>query len=111
MIGTPNVGSPLAENSALLKSDSFIPALYDFTTYAHDLNVAENNNTKYYTIAGDWMPPFELDLTPPNCPQNSWLQFEENGYRYLYYRGPGANYGTVPVFSVESLPHFSSLWC
>ena len=51
MIGTPNAGSPLAENN-----DICAPAVYDLKPGAPDTNVKENQNTQYYTIAGDWNP-------------------------------------------------------
>src|ERR671913_1123896 len=51
MIGTPNAGSPLAENNEVCA-----PAVYDLKPGAPDTKVKENQNTQYYTIAGDWNP-------------------------------------------------------
>ena len=81
MIGTPNAGSPAAETN-----DACAPAVFDFRPGANATKAAMNPNTKYYTIAGDWMP-----LTQGN------LMFRGNYY------------GLVPVESVESQEYFQSL--
>jgi triacylglycerol esterase/lipase EstA (alpha/beta hydrolase family) len=51
MIGTPNAGSPAAETN-----DACAPAVFDLRPGANATKAAMNPNTKYYTIAGDWMP-------------------------------------------------------
>jgi hypothetical protein len=58
MIGTPNNGSQLAYSN-----DYSAPAVYDIRPGAPDTKVGENNNTKYYTIAGDWNPSLVSDLS------------------------------------------------
>jgi hypothetical protein len=81
MIGTPNAGSIIAETN-----DACAPAVYDLRPGANATKSAVNPNTKYYTIAGDWMP-----LTQGNL------------------MIPGNDDGLVPVESVESQQHFQSL--
>ena len=81
MIGTPNAGSPAAEIN-----DACAPAVFDLRPGANATKAVMNPNTKYYTIAGDWMP-----LTQGN----------------LMIRGNDD--GLVPVESVESQEYFQSL--
>jgi uncharacterized alpha/beta hydrolase family protein len=81
MIGTPNAGSPAAETN-----DACAPAVFDLRPGANATKAVMNPNTKYYTIAGDWMP-----LTQGN----------------LMLRGNDD--GLVPVESVESQEYFQSL--
>ena len=81
MIGTPNAGSPAAETN-----DACAPAVFDLRPGANATKAEMNPNTKYYTIAGDWMP-----LTQGN----------------LMIRGNDD--GLVPVESVESQEYFQSL--
>ena len=81
MIGTPNAGSPAAETN-----DACAPAVFDLRPGANATKAAMNPNTKYYTIAGDWMP-----LTQGN------LMIQGN------------DDGLVPVKSVESQEYFQSL--
>ena len=81
MIGTPNAGSPAAETN-----DACAPAVFDLRPGANATKAVMNPNTKYYTIAGDWMP-----LTQGN----------------LIIRGNDD--GLVPVESVESQEYFQSL--
>jgi uncharacterized alpha/beta hydrolase family protein len=81
MIGTPNAGSPAAETN-----DVCTPAVFDLRPGANATKAAMNPNTKYYTIAGDWMP-----LTQGN------LMIQAN------------DDGLVPVESVESQEYFQSL--
>ena len=81
MIGTPNAGSPAAETN-----DACAPAVFDLRPGANATKAVMNPNTKYYTIAGDWMP-----LTQGN----------------LMIRGNDD--GLVPVESVESQEYFQSL--
>ena len=80
MIGTPNAGSPAETN------DACAPAVFDFRPGANATKGPMNPNTKYYTIAGDWMP-----LTQGN------LMIQGN------------DDGLVPVESVESQEYFQSL--
>jgi hypothetical protein len=81
MIGTPNAGSPAAETN-----NACAPAIFDLRPGANATKAAMNPNTKYYTIAGDWMP-----LTQGNV------------------MIPGNDDGLVPVQSVESQQYFQSL--
>ena len=81
MIGTPNAGSPAAETN-----DVCAPAVFDLRPGANATKAAMNPNTRYYTIAGDWMP-----LTQGN------LMIQGN------------DDGLVPVESVESQEYFQSL--
>ena len=81
MIGTPNAGSPVAETN-----DICAPAAYDLRPGANATEAAINPDTKYYTIAGDWMP-----LTHGNP------------------MIPGNDDGLVPVDSVESQQYFQRL--
>lgn len=81
MIGTPNAGSPVTETNY-----ACAPAVYDLGLGANATKAVINPNTKYYTIAGNWMP-----LTQGNL------------------MIPGNDDGLVPVESVESQQYFQSL--
>ena len=81
MIGTPNAGSPVAETNY-----ACAPAVYDLRLGANATKAVINPNTKYYTIAGKWMP-----LTQGNL------------------MIPGNDDGLVTVESVESQQYFQSL--
>jgi uncharacterized alpha/beta hydrolase family protein len=94
MIGTPNAGSPIAENNNICT-----PAIYDLKPGAADTKVKLNPNTKYYTIAGDWDPK------KGNCDLSFFSLTEQGGSSIL----PKPNDGLVPVSSVESLAYSHSL--
>jgi uncharacterized alpha/beta hydrolase family protein len=81
MIGTPNAGSPTAQTS-----DVCTPAIFDLRPGANATKAVMNPNTKYYTIAGDWMPSTRGNLMIR-----------------------GNDDGLVPVESVESQQYFQSL--
>jgi pimeloyl-ACP methyl ester carboxylesterase len=81
MIGTPNAGSPVA-----WINDICAPAVYDLRPGANATKVVINPNTKYYTIAGDWLPSIHGNPTIP-----------------------GNDDGLVPVESVESQQYFQRL--
>ena len=81
MIGTPNAGSPAAETN-----DACAPAIFDLRPEANATKAEVNPNTKYYTIAGDWLPAAQGNLAIP-----------------------GHDDGLVPVESVESQGYFQSL--
>jgi uncharacterized alpha/beta hydrolase family protein len=81
MIGTPNAGSPAAETN-----DACAPAIFDLRPEANATRAEMNPNTKYYTIAGDWLPAVQGNLAIP-----------------------GHDDGLVPVESVESQGYFQSL--
>ncbi len=94
MIGTPNAGSPLAENNNICT-----PAIYDLKPGAVDTKVKMNPNTIYYTIAGDWNP------NAGNCDLSLLSLTEQGGSTAL----PKPNDGMVPEPSVESLGYSHSL--
>jgi len=94
MIGTPNAGSPLAENNHMCA-----PAIYDLKPGAPDTKVKMNPNTKYFTIAGDWNP------NTGNCNLSLFSFAQQTGSSNL----PKPNDGMVPVSSVEALEYSNSL--
>lgn len=112
MIGTPNGGDPLANegvaaaetaNFFLPGFDFFInsscrPALDNFAIGADATKAMENENTKYYTIYGDWNPSLPCPL----------FGHEDELYKELKRLNQIPNDGIVPVWSVKShafLPH------
>jgi pimeloyl-ACP methyl ester carboxylesterase len=86
MIGTPNRGSPLALGSLAipptiypyLKDFICWPAVYDLIPGSAATTALKNENTEYYTIAGDWIPHYNpfLPLDDPNCSPPSWLPLQ-----------------------------------
>jgi triacylglycerol esterase/lipase EstA (alpha/beta hydrolase family) len=94
MIATPNAGSPLAENNEVCA-----PAVYDLRPGAPSTKVEQNQNTNYYTIAGDWKPE------KGNCNLSMFSLTQKGGYDML----PKPNDGMVPLSSVESLNYTKSL--
>ena len=78
MIGTPNAGSPLAK-----LNDICSPAILDLRPGSLATKVRMNNNTRYYTIAGDWKPSFSSP--DPNCSpkDQNWLTFQRWGNSQL----------------------------
>ena len=94
MIATPNAGSPLAENN-----DVCAPAVYDLRPGAPSTKVEQNQNTNYYTIAGDWKPE------AGNCDLSMFSSAQQGGHDTL----PKPNDGMVPLSSVESLKYTKSL--
>jgi triacylglycerol esterase/lipase EstA (alpha/beta hydrolase family) len=98
MIGTPNAGSPLANNN-----NECSPAVKDLRPGAADTKAERNQNTNYYTIFGDWNPSLLM-----NCPQKEWLPIALAGYFKLIGK-EGINDGIVPVSSVQSQSYFINL--
>jgi pimeloyl-ACP methyl ester carboxylesterase len=99
MIGTPNAGSPLAKLNDLCS-----PAILDLRPGSWATKVRMNNNTMYYTIAGDWKP--SLSSPDPNCsPRDpNWLTFQRWGNSQLdppYDGVVSPNDGIVPLPSVQ----------
>ena len=100
MIGTPNAGDPLADETIRLHPElsptqhnsRYNPALFDLKTDASDTRAGENINTMYYTIYGDWNPFLA-------CSQY-WLDYNNYG------RLDSPNDGVVPSWSVESLADY-----
>jgi pimeloyl-ACP methyl ester carboxylesterase len=99
MIGTPNVGSPLADR--FFDSDPCKPAVFDLMTIAPANRVEKNQNTIYHTIAGDWVSYWIWDYWEGyidlNCPPSAFLSFELFGR----YEIQDDDDGIVPVLSVN----------
>jgi len=94
MIGTPNAGSPIAQESEVCT-----PAVYDLRPGAAATEVKMNPNTKYYTIAGEWDPKLG------NCQPSLFTPMEQSSSSTL----PKPNDGMVPLSSVESQEYFINL--
>jgi pimeloyl-ACP methyl ester carboxylesterase len=118
MIGTPNLGSPAATitrdyafNALLfypLMYPSLIafycfPALNDLVEGSEASEADINENTDYYTIAGNWnsAPYFTFfDLSSDsNCPNSAWLPLERWIGDYVI---GGVDDGIVPLSSAAS---------
>ena len=118
MIGTPNAGSPRAENRdpEVINNANWIcspfsdQAINDLIPGSAATQVKKNNHTQYYTIAGDWknIPEF---CTPAPIPAGcvpfdnqcrsglfSLIEYQREGSKEL--KGPDD--GLVPLKSVES---------
>ena len=103
MIGTPNKGSPLADRD--YKSDKCKPAVYDLMTNSTAIESPINNNTKYYTIAGNWEPSFiPFTFIDSNCSLTPLYSYLYAGSSFL--KGPDD--GIVPQDSSQP-PQFKSL--
>lgn len=123
MIGTPNHGSPLAWGTSMITPYTvplpFYPILAAFFCLpaAHDLIPGTeatlsvpNENTNYYTIAGDWTPepyfvnmfvyPYFFPVYDSNCLQSSWLTIQRWGNNDFVI--PGQDDGLVPLRSAVS---------
>jgi pimeloyl-ACP methyl ester carboxylesterase len=119
MIGTPNLGSPAATATvdyasiALLSYPLLYPYLIDFYCFPALNDLIEgsdaseagiNDNTDYYTIAGNWTPePYFTywDLTSDsNCPQFYWLPLQRWIGNYVIYEEEDD--GIVPLSSAAS---------
>jgi hypothetical protein len=118
MIGTPNNGSPLAYGTPLINPFTVpplmvpilanffcIPAAYDLIPGSEATKSVPNENTKYYTIAGNWRPDsyylFNVFYPPfdTNCPQSLWLPIERWGSDFVI---SGQDDGLVPLNSAVS---------
>ena len=101
MIGTPNKGLIMAD---LFGGFDFCkPAVFDLMTNSQILNVPKNSHTQYYTIAGNWLPPFWYlpfyqVWFDKDCPPSVWSFLEYNGIYDII----GPDDGIVSVSSVES---------
>jgi uncharacterized alpha/beta hydrolase family protein len=119
MIGTPNAGSPRAENRDLEVIDNAnricLPfpdeAINDLIPGAAATEVKKNNHTQYHTIAGDWEAfydfwnPFTLLWTDIDCQDIvPMVLYQREGNREI----DGPDDGIVPLESVESA-EFNSL--
>jgi pimeloyl-ACP methyl ester carboxylesterase len=120
MIGTPNEGGPIADRNYDI--DPCKPAVYDLMTTSEVNKVGRNENTKYYTIAGDWITERHWMYRPflgwvnedINCPYPStWFDMEGWRFHYNLYTWrsqiTGGDDGIVPVVSVEEPGEFISL--
>jgi hypothetical protein len=99
MIGTPNSGSALARLNDLCS-----PAILDIRPGSDATKSKMNNNTRYFTIAGDWTP--SLSTPDPNCSakDQDWLAFQRWGNSLLDPPFDGIhnpNDGIVPLSSVQ----------
>jgi uncharacterized alpha/beta hydrolase family protein len=108
MIGTPNKGTPIADEDP--QHNFCKPAIFDFTTNSSILNVANNPNTKYNTIAGNWIPSFIYNPFNPLFPIDTncldftpWYSFEVVGKSQM----GGQNDGLVPINSAENSQFFA----
>lgn len=109
MIGTPNHGSPLAIGSLYVPPfiyplwQDFVcwPAVYDLIPGSKATRAPINDNTLYYTIAGDWSPSyyyypnFFYPPSDPSCPQLDWLPLERWGNIAI----SASDDGIVPLWS------------
>jgi uncharacterized alpha/beta hydrolase family protein len=118
MIGTPNAGSPRAENRDLevINNANIIcspfpdQAINDLIPGAAATEVKKNNHTQYHTIAGDWknIPEFcTQTLTLAGCVPFDFdcrseffnlIEYQREGSKEI--KGPDD--GIVPLKSVES---------
>jgi pimeloyl-ACP methyl ester carboxylesterase len=108
MIGTPNLGSPLAVGSLTVSPMvypylvNFIcsPAVYDLIPGSAATQEVKNENTRYYTIAGSWIPdPYINFIYPPfdnDCSKLLWLPLQRWANIFLFW---GADDGIVPIWS------------
>jgi pimeloyl-ACP methyl ester carboxylesterase len=118
MIGTPNLGSPLATASLAVAAGSLtinpmmypylraffcLPALQDLVPGSPATEAEINENTQYFTIAGDWTPSFYYNFFYPfsdsDCPQPSWLPLQRWASDFLIF---GGDDGIVPLWSAAS---------
>jgi pimeloyl-ACP methyl ester carboxylesterase len=124
MIGTPNDGGPIADLNHF--TDPCKPAVFDLMTTSQVNNVGRNENTNYYTIAGDWISDYRLQFRPLlnsvtgwvlediNCPYPStWFDLEgwtfHNNLNIWRSQIIGGDDGIVPIGSVEEPGEFIPL--
>ena len=108
MIGTPNLGSPLAIGSLTVPPMvypyliNFIcaPAVYDLIPGSAATQEVKNENTRYYTIVGSWIPdPYINFISPPfdtDCSNLLWLPLQRWANIFLFW---GYDDGIVPIWS------------
>lgn len=118
MIGTPNHGSPMAWGTLWINSFTVpplmlpiverffcLPAATDLQPGSEATLSVKNENTKYYTIAGNWRPDFYFSnvfsfSSDSNCPQASWLPIQRWGSDFIILEQDD---GLVPLSS--AVPH------
>jgi pimeloyl-ACP methyl ester carboxylesterase len=103
MIGTPNLGSPLA-----FMNEACSPAIFDLRPGSDATKATINKNTRYFTIAGNWTPSLTSTGADPNCsPDKQFLHdFQLGGY---FVMSPFASDGIVPLSSVQLVGAFNNL--
>jgi pimeloyl-ACP methyl ester carboxylesterase len=107
MIGTPNLGSPLAYLNELCS-----PAIFDLRPGSDAIKATINENTNYYTIAGSWTPSLASTVDHNCSPSKQYLlDFQRGGYFALNSipNNSVPNDGIVPVLSVHSIGTFNNL--
>jgi pimeloyl-ACP methyl ester carboxylesterase len=109
MIGTPNLGSPLAIGSLTVPPIvypyyiNFIcaPAVYDLIPGSAATQEVNNENTRYYTIAGSWIPDPYINFIYPffdtDCSNLLWLPLQRWANIVLFWWE--ADDGIVPMWS------------
>jgi pimeloyl-ACP methyl ester carboxylesterase len=107
MIGTPNLGSPLAHLNELCS-----PAIFDIRPGSDATKATINKNTNYYTIARSWTPSLASTVDHNCSPSEQYLlDFQRGGYFALNSipNNSVPNDGIVPVLSVHSIGTFNNL--
>lgn len=103
MLGPPNKGSPLADRD--YEIDPCKPAVYDLMTNSTAIISPINNNTNYYTIAGNWEPSYiPFTFIDSNCSLTPWYSYLKEGSSFL----EGPDDGIVPLGSAQP-PEFIPL--
>jgi hypothetical protein len=118
MIGTPNLGSPAATITQDYAFNALFfypmmypylvefycfPALNDLVQGSEASEADTNENTDYYTIAGNWNPApyftfFDIS-SDSNCPNYTWLPLERWIGNYII---DEEDDGIVPLSSAAS---------
>lgn len=107
MIGTPNLGSPLAHLNEICS-----PAIFDIRPGSDATKAIKNENTRYFTIAGD-LTPLKPEGIDSNCSSSKpfLTPFQRGGYYALNSipNFPVPNDGIVPVSNVHLIGTFNIL--
>jgi pimeloyl-ACP methyl ester carboxylesterase len=89
MIGTPNAGSPPAQFTS-----ACAPAVWDTIPGANATQAKMNPNTKYYTIAGNWLPQLQ---------GNPMIPGPDDGLVPLSSAQPGGNFTSLGTTSHQHI--------
>src|SRR4029078_1920142 len=92
-------------------NDLCSPAILDLRSGSQATQAKMNNNTRYFTIAGDWTPTWSTSDSNCSPKDKNWLTFQQWGNSQLDPPFDGLanpNDGIVPLSSVQ-LPKFESL--